>query len=152
MIRMPTAMLEAIRHHAGAAYPRECCGLVIGRDAPARQAAAGAVVVTEAVACRNVAPAPERTFEVDPQARFDVERRLRGTPLRVVGHYHSHPDGPARPSAHDVARMFEAHHVWVIVGVAGGKAGRPRAFVPDTGDAFGEIDLVATDEGNEPWA
>ncbi len=113
MIRAAPPVLDAIRDHAAQAWPEECCGLLVGtRDA----AETGAVQIETAVACRNVAAEPRRAFEVEPQVRIDLERRLRGTGRAVVGHYHSHPDGPASPSASDHAQAFEPQLVWLICG------------------------------------
>jgi proteasome lid subunit RPN8/RPN11 len=124
MIVLPTTLLRRIAMSAQEAYPEECCGLLIGfRDAD------GGVRVTEIAEAANVTPPPRRdSFEVDPAVRFAMMRRLRGTTQDIVGHYHSHPDGPARPSAHDAASAYEPELFWLIVAVAAGRAGEAAAF------------------------
>ena len=42
---------------------------------------------------------------------------------RVIGHYHSHPDAPARPSKADRAQAWEDNMVWLIIGL--GQSGAP---------------------------
>jgi len=77
-------------------------------------------------------------------------RDLREGPERIIGHYHSHPDHPARPSEHDRKSVFYPDHIWVIVGVVGeadgGRAGDVAAYVFDGDDNgggdFREIDLT----------
>jgi proteasome lid subunit RPN8/RPN11 len=124
VILLPASLLRRIATLTEEAYPEECCGLLIGgRNAD------GGVRVTEIAEAVNVAPPPRRDrFEVDPAVRFAMMRRLRGTAQGIVGHYHSHPDGPARPSAHDAASTYEPELIWLIVAVAAGKAGEAAAF------------------------
>jgi len=90
----PRLQIEA---DARRAYPKECCGLLVGVDE------ADSRLVKRVVPMTNVAPLAERrrSFKLDPLAMMDVERSLDGSGLRVVGIYHSHPDHPARPSETD---------------------------------------------------
>lgn len=148
MIRIPPPMLDAIKAAAEAAYPDECCGLLVGRDA-----GAGAVEVTAVEPSPNEAAGDHAdSFEVSPQLRFDVMRELdrknagAAEPERIVGHYHSHPDHPAEPSARDLKMAFEPDMVWVIVGVDNGRALAPRAHkLDEAAGRFREIPLVAGD-------
>ncbi|MTJ82720.1 MAG: M67 family metallopeptidase [Telmatospirillum sp.] len=121
--------LTAIRAHAGAAYPEECCGLLVGvpspggghdREAPAR--------VVRVVPAANRAEHPTRFFEVDPAAHIAVLRALRGGPESIVGHYHSHPDGPAAPSARDRAQAMEEGAFWLIVATTADGGGDVTAW------------------------
>lgn len=124
LVRIRFDLLEAINDQAQNAYPGECCGLLAGRPVPD-----GTLTVTRVVASANTAepPAPDR-FEVDPQVRFDLMRALEGTDEEVIGHYHSHPDHPAKPSDTDLAMAFEPELVWLITAVINGTAGRTRAW------------------------
>ena len=120
MIVVARAELRQIVDAAEAAYPGECCGLLIGV-----QHKNGVHEVKRVAASRNLGKAPNR-FEIDPQLWVDVTRAHRGGPTRVVGLYHSHPDGPAQPSAVDLEAAWGEELVWLIVSVAGdsGKAGQ----------------------------
>ena len=128
MIVVPEAGLARIAAAAEAAYPRECCGLLAGRMTP------GGILVTRVVASRNTADGDQRDrFEVDPQVRFDLMRALEGSDERLVGHYHSHPDHPAVPSATDRRMAHEPDLVWLITAVAAGRATATRAWRPVAG-------------------
>ena len=139
---IPAAMLKRIADAAEAAYPDECCGLLVGRDDGATT-----LRVTRVAETANIAAARGTdVFEVDPQARFDLMRALDGGPERIVGHYHSHPDQPAQPSARDLALAFEPDLAWLIVSVVGGQAVHVTAHVLDAaGTQFRPVALRTDD-------
>ncbi len=125
------ADLAAIRAAAVAAYPHECCGLLMGRHE------AGAWMVEEVIACANVAIEPARRFEVDPKALIAAHRAARETGRELIGPYHSHPNGHDRPSDHDRAWAAEAGvdgEVWLIVPVTQAGSGAPQAYLFEAGD------------------
>jgi proteasome lid subunit RPN8/RPN11 len=145
VIVIPPVVLRQIRDAAEAAYPDECCGLLVGEGD-----ASGTVVVARAVASPNVAQDRRRDrFEVAPEVRYRVMRELGDGPRRIVGHYHSHPDHPARPSDHDLAMAFEPDLIWVIISVEDGRAAATTAhrLDADAGE-FREIPL-GTPDGEE---
>ncbi len=110
------AQQAALSRHALDAYPSECCGLLIGGEA-----ANGDLEVQEVVRSANLdAAGGARAFEVDPALILAWQKKTRGTPQRILGHYHSHPDEPAQPSATDLARAWEPGQVWLIMTVLGG--------------------------------
>ncbi|MDH5748586.1 MAG: M67 family metallopeptidase [Rhodospirillales bacterium] len=111
--------MNEITAFAEAAYPDECCGLLAGHGD-----GAGDLIVTRVVASANVNEVRSHDrFEVDPKVRFDLMRELDGGPDRIIGHYHSHPDHPAKPSGHDLDMAFEPDLVWLILSVMNGRAG-----------------------------
>lgn len=142
MILLSRADLKTIADVAEAAYPRECCGLLVGR-----REGADAVVVTRVCPSPNVTEEDARdSFEVSPQLRFDLMRELGEGPERIVGHYHSHPDHPAQPSVRDLERAWEPDLVWLITAVAGGQAIHTTAHVLDAeGRQFREVPLRTLD-------
>ena len=91
------------------ASPEECCGLLLGPEGH----------IERAVASANVAADPRRHFEIDPQALVDAHRSERGGGPKVVGYYHSHPNGPSEPSATDRAQASRDGRVWAIAGSDG---------------------------------
>jgi proteasome lid subunit RPN8/RPN11 len=107
------AVRQALVAPAQASRPRECCGLLVGAKG----------VLHFIVPTRNVARGRSR-YRVDPRAHLSVQRTLRGfiPALEVVGAYHSHPRGAARPSVRDVAQANDPAWVHLIVGLAGGRA------------------------------
>lgn len=121
---LPSSLKEQIEAEARAAFPRECCGLIEGVRSGER---------IEAVTLHpapNLAEAADR-FEIDPAAQFAALRGARANGREIVGCYHSHPNGAAEPSAHDLAGAAEDGFVWVIAG-AGGEV-RLAAFLYDAG-------------------
>lgn len=124
MILLSASQRARIFAIAEQAYPDECCGLLIGRDE-----ADDRILVTRLVESRNIRAERARDrFEIDPQVRIATERELRGSAERVVGHYHSHPDHPARPSATDLEMVFEPNLIWIVVGVEKGQGLELNAF------------------------
>lgn len=105
MLHVTRAALETMRAAAAESAPAECCGLLLGQDA-----------IEEARPATNVAADPERHFEIDPQALLDAHRAARAGGPGVLGYYHSHPAGPAEPSAIDRAMAAGDGKVWAIVG------------------------------------
>ena len=98
---------------AAAATPQtEVCGLLLGQN----DAAAGRVEAL--LAARNVARDPTRSFEIDPATLLAAHRTARGAGQRVIGHWHSHPNGRREPSARDAARASDNGQIWLII--AGG--------------------------------
>ena len=98
--------LTAMRAAAAAAHPLEACGLLLGEGAR----------ITEARDTRNVHPAPQTHFEIDPQALIDAHRAARGgAGPQVIGYFHSHPAGPPAPSATDRASASGDGRVWAII-------------------------------------
>lgn len=105
-IEVTSAVLAALESAARAAHPQEACGLLLGSGDCIRSARPAA----------NVHPEPRIRFEIDPQALIDAHRAMRnGGPL-LMGYYHSHPIGSARPSATDRALAARDGMVWAIIG------------------------------------
>jgi proteasome lid subunit RPN8/RPN11 len=141
VIVLPRAVVGHIADAAEAAYPDECCGLLVGRAE-----ASGNRLVTRVAASPNVAEGNTRdSFLVDPRIQFDLMRELGDGPESIVGHYHSHPDHGATPSERDRQSVFYPDHVWVIVAVDRGRAGDMTAHLFDAGRGrFREIPLRVT--------
>lgn len=101
----------AIRVHARAAYPHECCGALIGGE--------GRVQV--ALPLPNTTPdGPRRRFLVGPEDYREAEVRAEAAGGVLLGFYHSHPDHPAEPSQHDLDHAWPSFS-YVIVSVVAGR-------------------------------
>jgi proteasome lid subunit RPN8/RPN11 len=138
-LRIAPADLERIRAHGEAAYPEECCGVLIGREASGGEPAS----VDHLVAASNErADSRHNRYVISPQALLAAQRGARERGLEIVGYYHSHPDHPARPSE------FDREHAWpgtsyVIVSVASGRAADCRSWrLRDDRSAFDEEALL----------
>lgn len=136
MIVFQSADLAAVERQAQAAVPFEACGLLEGTIQ------GGDYKVTGIHPSKNVAPDPAERFEVDPRLLLRLQKDLRDGPTEMVGIYHSHPRGPALPSATDLALAWQPELVWVITAL-----GPPvqTAAYRLSGQAFEalEISLVA---------
>lgn len=139
MMIVPSAHLRKIVHHVETDYPREACGLLVGRRDGQN------CHVTRIDSSANLAPEPLHRFEVDPALRFRLMRELRGSDLDIVGHYHSHPDGEAAPSPTDLSMAYEPEMIWLIVAVVGGVAASHAAYALDrTAGRFQPVQLRIT--------
>ncbi len=105
MIELTSEVREALLAQAELAHPRECCGIMLGHGNR----------IAEIVATDNVHPAPETHFEIDPQALVDCHRAARGGGPEILGYYHSHPNGLARPSATDMSMAAPDGSIWAII-------------------------------------
>ena len=126
-LRLSSGQRQFLLDEAAQAAPAECCGLILGRDG----------VVQELVPARNVARDPLRSFEIDPATLLATHRSARGAGRRVIGHWHSHPNGRREPSRRDVARATDNGAIWLIIAGTQISAWRaehrnqhPAGFVP----------------------
>lgn len=96
---IPESVARRIEEEGVAAYPNECCGLLVGRDA----GDAGRRVVDRLVPMKNAFDEKEQyhRFTIDPVAMIEAEKSAENEGKAVLGFYHSHPDHPARPSEYD---------------------------------------------------
>lgn len=115
VLHLSDELAAGILTAAARAFPNECCGLIEGE---ATQDGWRAVALHEAA---NLADDPTRRFLIDPQAQFDLMRRLRGGATQLIGCFHSHPGGRAQPSATDAREAYEEDFLYLIA------AGAPDA-------------------------
>ncbi len=102
----PAALRTVLDACLGAGHV-EVCGALMGTLDPVR--------VERAVPVENAAARPGRSYAI-PAARVRALDRGAADPgLHVVGFYHSHPMGPATPSAADLAGAWPGY-VYLIVG------------------------------------
>lgn len=99
-------VLDCLTRRAKAAHPQECCGILTGI----------ANRITAAIPAANVHPSPETHFEIDPATLIAAHRATREGGDAVLGYYHSHPNGPAQPSAEDQAQASGDGRIWAIIG------------------------------------
>jgi len=133
---------SAVDEHAQREFPYECCGILIGRRHRGR------IRVGRVVPSENIAEGNRFTnYQIDWKTLLETRRSLRGEPCEIVGFYHSHPDGTARPSRRDEEFVW-AEHVYLIVPVLRGKVGFPGAWYAGTGfDCLKEIQCLRAENG-----
>ena len=128
MIRLGAGLREEIERHAEREYPRECCGLLVGRILEGGRVR----VIHAAVPVANTfAEEGERhhRMAIEPLEYARAERRYAAEGLGVVGNYHSHPDHPAVPSRFDLEHLAPWPTMsYVVVSVRAGKAVELRSW------------------------
>ncbi len=86
------AQMESMRFHVQACLPLEACGLLAGEGN----------TVKEIISIRNQAASPTR-FRMDPEEQLRAFEHMESEGMDLLGIYHSHPEGPDRPSPTDIA-------------------------------------------------
>jgi proteasome lid subunit RPN8/RPN11 len=130
-LALPDDLRLEIAAAARAAFPRECCGLILG----VRSGTEGHALALYPT--RNAAMRADR-FEIDPADHFAALRTARATGQQVIGCYHSHPRGLPQPSDTDKAGATEEGFFWLIAGPA-----EFAAFIYLKG-SFVPVDLVTS--------
>jgi proteasome lid subunit RPN8/RPN11 len=105
--------INAIKAHARAEYPRECCGVVIaiGRK-------------EEYVPCRNLADGMD-DFKLSAEDYADAEDRGR-----IISIVHSHPNASALPSEADKIACEKSGLPWHIISLGETEFGEIRTHEP----------------------
>ena len=107
---MAAPLAAQIRDAATASCPRECCGLIEG-------VRTNDVFEARALhSARNAASEADR-FEIAPEDHLAASRAARARGQRLIGCYHSHPNGRLQPSPRD--RGGEEDFVWLIAATDG---------------------------------
>ncbi|MBO0749331.1 MAG: M67 family metallopeptidase [Porphyrobacter sp.] len=122
-------LIARLIEEADRALPEEACGLLLGQGER----------IERVRPARNVHPAPQTHFEIDPQALIDAHRAARHGGPQVLGYYHSHPHGSPAPSATDRTQASGDGRVWAIVGDG------DVAFWRDDEDGFAALSYTVDD-------
>jgi proteasome lid subunit RPN8/RPN11 len=98
---LPAELRKQIENEGVAAYPNECCGILIGSGGSGD--AGKPRSVERIVPMANAFDSQERyhRFSIDPLLLASTEESAAAEGKAVIGFYHSHPDHPARPSEYD---------------------------------------------------
>ncbi|MDR2392719.1 MAG: M67 family metallopeptidase [Treponema sp.] len=118
MLEIPQDLALRIKAEGEKAYPKECCGFVLGtcQDSQPRKTHA-------LIPIANAWETAEQyhRFSIEPEAFIKVEQEARAQNLDIIGFYHSHPDHPARPSDYDREQALPGYS-YLIVAVEQGRA------------------------------
>ncbi len=119
---------EAVLTHARSEPQREVCGLL--------------AAVGERIAAHyripNVAAEPRGRFDMEPGALIGALREMREHGQTLWAIYHSHPEGPPRPSPRDLAEAAYPEALYLIVVLRPHPAVRAWRLQRD---AFAEVEL-----------
>ncbi len=119
VLHISEAIKRQIEAEGVAAFPSECCGILIGRDL-----AGGERIVERLAPMKNAFDASEQyhRFTIDPRAQIEAEKSADAEGKMLLGYYHSHPNHPARPSEYDRQNMPPfSFYSQVIVSIMEGK-------------------------------
>lgn len=130
-LRISRALRAQMLAEAAAAPEREICGLLFGKSGDE---------ISSIRPCANVAAEPARAFEIDPIALIAAHTAQRHGGPKLIGWYHSHPNGRAEPSPCDSDAAFENGRIWLIIA-----QGNVRAWEATGAGAFAEIALEPAD-------
>ena len=86
---------QAMRRHVNHAVPLEACGLLAGINS--RVEFTLGIFNTDRSAVR---------YRMEPRAQWRAFQRMEAAGLELAGIYHSHPNGPDRPSPTDIAEAL----------------------------------------------
>jgi len=89
--------------HVLACLPEEACGLLAGERDEVRRV----------IPVPNVLHSPVR-YQMEPRSQVEAMLAIEAAGLDIVGIYHSHPRGPAGPSASDVAEAAYPEALYLI--------------------------------------
>lgn len=122
-LNVPVSVMAEIRAHAEAAYPNEGAGLLLGRVADGQMSVEAILPLANA----REAGAQRNRYLIAPQDYLRGEEAAAGQGREVIGVFHSHPDGPARPSEFDREHALP-WYAYVITAVMRGRAAESTAW------------------------
>jgi len=108
MIGISRNDVELIISRAKDQLPIEACGILAGT------VSGDMTEIKEVFPMTNADRSPEH-FSLDPVEQLEVCRSIRKKGLKIVGNYHSHPTGPARPSQEDIRLAYDPEAVYMII-------------------------------------
>lgn len=128
VLMIEPSIREAMIVHALEGLPFEVCGILGGKD--------GRVFSVHPT--RNLKHSGSH-FLMDPREQIAVMGALRLKGMEVLAFYHSHPAGPAYPSAEDVRLAFYPEVATVIVSLENPRDPVVSAFRIGKGEIVDEM-------------
>jgi len=104
LITISKEIVEEMEKHAKEEYPRECCGMLAGRER----------VITKLFKTKNIAKSGD-LYELDPWEQVKAFEEIDRLSLKLLGVYHSHPHHPCFPSEIDIRRAFYPDTIFFII-------------------------------------
>jgi proteasome lid subunit RPN8/RPN11 len=136
MITLCLRHLTLIEARARQAAPFEYCALLFGDSGRG-----GGAIVTGLIRLRNGDARPGR-FAVDNTELRHAYTGVRERSSEPIALLHSHPSGPAIPSAADLAALSGASLPWIIAALRPEGGLDVAGFSPGTGD---DLRLIIAD-------
>ncbi len=99
-MRILRQVLESVAAHARDCVPCECCGILLARD---RDNA-----ICHSLRAENAEKEkPELKYILGHKAHLKAVEMEINSGIQIVGYYHSHPGGGAKPSSLDAEKAVE---------------------------------------------
>lgn len=155
MLNLSTDQLQMICQHAQATYPEEGCGLLLGTIYQ------GAKTVREVWQTENdwtpefaaelpgsLQPGSKRNrFRIAPEVMLHAQKVARERALKIIGIYHSHPNGQPIPSEFDRAIAWQEYS-YLIVALTVKQDPQVRSWILNEQHTF-EPEVISIDRGQE---
>jgi proteasome lid subunit RPN8/RPN11 len=116
------SILQQIESHLESSYPNEACGFLLGTHKQ-RNRSITRIIKAENQSVEN----QRRRFVISPLDYLKAERLADKEGLILLGIYHSHPDHPAIPSAHDL-EFAQPYFSYFIHAIHHGKMTDTRSY------------------------
>lgn len=117
-IQLPHSLYDEMIAHLAAHLPEEACGLVGGLAGRAERL----------YPVENILHNPA-IYEMEPLQQIRAMLAIEDAGLELLAIYHSHPNGPNRPSMSDVAQAYYPETVQLIISFADRERPAVRAFM-----------------------
>ena len=131
MLKLTDQLYKQIEQEGVAAYPNECCGVMIGRDLVGTDGSTQRVVDTLQPLTNSFEKEEQyHRFKLDPLEYIQVEKAAGAAGKLVQGFYHSHPDCPAKPSEYDRQHGWPFYS-YVIVSILKGQPADMTSWLLD---------------------
>ena len=105
--------LELLAAHACETLPSECCGILLAQG---NELSTVSCVLRAENADRE---GPQQRYSLGHKAHIRAVEREGSSDDRIVGYYHSHPDGGTQPSRRDTAQAVVGV-IYLIIAIGGG--------------------------------
>ncbi len=105
IVHLPRPIVNQILAHVQRDEEREVCGLISSLNGKPHQC----------YEINNIAANPATHFKMDPGEQIDTMREIREAGAQLYAIYHSHPHGPAKPSAIDLKEAGYPDAVYLII-------------------------------------
>jgi len=110
-------IVEKIIAHARNEKPKECCGILAGKDN----------LITHIFQLTNIQTDPDR-YEMKPEEQVQAFEEIDRLNLEMLGIYHSHPHSPGSPSPVDIMRAFYPTTAFFILSLQNPEKPELKAF------------------------
>jgi len=117
MIILAKDIAEEMVQHAREEYPRECCGMLAGKD----------TAITKFFKIKNIAQRMDE-YELDPLEQVNAFEEIDRLSLKLLGVYHSHPNHPCYPSGLDINQAFYPDTFFLIISLKDMTSFQLKAF------------------------